>query len=156
MSRAWLVVTAVLFAGCLPGSKHRCNTATDCQRDDEAGICASFMEGSNTVGYCAFGDELCPSGYRFEGNAGPAADQCTADDGPEVDGGLDADAGADAGTDATPTSGRDTCVEGPAIAADQDACTAAVCAIMPTCCDSSWGRLCVQLAETQDVAVCAG
>jgi hypothetical protein len=74
MVKARALVLVLAAHGCVERGPFACADASECRRDDEAGICAA-------PGFCAYADDACPSGHRFSDLAGGGlADRCTDDD----------------------------------------------------------------------------
>jgi alpha-tubulin suppressor-like RCC1 family protein len=65
-------VACLLAASCAKTNPYKCSDDSQCVRNGMAGVCAP-------EGFCAFADPACPSGERFEPNAGDSlGGQCTA------------------------------------------------------------------------------
>jgi alpha-tubulin suppressor-like RCC1 family protein len=64
-------VACLLAAACAKTNPYKCSDDSQCVRSGVAGTC-------EPQGYCAFADPMCPSGQRFEPNAGDSlGGECT-------------------------------------------------------------------------------
>jgi hypothetical protein len=79
---------AATLASCVKPGAFECASADQCVRDGVQGRCES-------VSYCSFPDEMCPSGQRFGEHAGTLADRCVGD----TDGGVPPNDATDAPND---------------------------------------------------------
>jgi alpha-tubulin suppressor-like RCC1 family protein len=72
MRRVATLVACLLAVGCTKTNPYKCTGSDQCVLNGQTGTCAP-------EGFCAFPDSACPSGTRFESNAGDGlAGQCTA------------------------------------------------------------------------------
>jgi hypothetical protein len=105
MKWAWW---AMVVAACGQPSAYHCTASAECVEHGAQGTC-------ELQGYCAFPDATCPSGQRFEQNAGGGlAGTCAT--GMQPDGGPPPDARSDGKQPDAPSDGK-----GPAIAFVQTA-----------------------------------
>lgn len=64
-----LLAVSVLAGACLERVGYRCESDGQCDLDGRDGRCL-------TTGYCAYPDDECPSGLRYEPDADDFGDRC--------------------------------------------------------------------------------
>lgn len=104
-ARLALLVPPALALQCLGEDEYACADDIQCRREDESGRCAA-------IGWCAYEDDTCPSGYRFSEHAGDgAAGVCVEPS--DGTGGFGEDATEGDGVSATlGSTGFDPCSDG--------------------------------------------
>jgi FG-GAP-like repeat len=124
--RAAVVAVIGLAAGCLRTATYECATSEQCRSGPDQGSCEPAPDGRH---FCALPDPTCESQLRFTGAAPDGiATTCA--------GGI------------TPQGrSHDVCLPGARFPREFSSCTEVVCAKEPTCCASSWTRLCVMEAD---------
>jgi hypothetical protein len=96
----------VLLGACPSVSPFACEESSQCDRDDEIGVCID--------GDCAYDDQMCPgSGLKFSPNAGDRAGECVPAGGTESTGTTDTSSSSadDASSGDIPTCGTRRIVE---------------------------------------------
>lgn len=88
-----VAMAAATLGGCFQAPPFSCSNDDVCVRGQK-GIC--IKSSGATSGFCAFADEACASGYRYDRTADALANQCTGGDSGDMaglDGGVDATTG---------------------------------------------------------------
>jgi hypothetical protein len=105
-ARIFIALVPTLLLTCLGEDEYACTDDIQCHRADESGRCAA-------IGWCAYEDDTCESGYRFSDNAGDGAAGVCVSPGQDSEGwsaGLTD--GQETGSGSFGESGIDPCSDG--------------------------------------------
>ncbi len=127
------ILDIVLAAGCVKTAAYQCGVAADC---GPTGACVAAADGRS---YCAAPADDCSGGLRFSASAGAYAGECVEGTG-DGDGPVASSPGA--------------CFVGDRLPRVAATCTARVCDQLSSCCETSWTRACVRLAEVECDLAC--